>query len=281
MGAKATQMVENKGSSIKKGNSFLPSVKQFFWTRWYEFDGENYIARTIGLPSMTGWIKLTHQHEGKDAYISIHNITKMPELQRVEQGVTQIRNLVDEHTPLITGIAQGLRDQEHGLNLVRQAQAEFLHFNQALGNYLTQTSTFVKLLGLVLGLTVGVIGGVLISYLYLPVWAVATIEGLSFLYGCGLLYRWAKSDLLHPLAKIALLSVNISAMAIGAGIPLAQMIAYLTGIISTSPFHTVHFAAVPFALLIEHVLVVMLEKVNALRIAYNQHHGHNNVDHMA
>jgi hypothetical protein len=205
----------------------------------------------------------------------------MPELQRVEQGVTQIRNLVDEHTPLITGIAQGLRDQEHGLNLVRQAQAEFLHFNQALGNYLTQTSTFVKLLGLVLGLTVGVIGGVLISYLYLPVWAVATIEGLSFLYGCGLLYRWAKSDLLHPLAKIALLSVNISAMAIGAGIPLAQMIAYLTGIISTSPFHTVHFAAVPFALLIEHVLVVMLEKVNALRIAYNQHHGHNNVDHMA
>jgi hypothetical protein len=280
MGIRAlSQSKRTRGITQKKSVSL--SVKQFiFGTRWYEYDGENYIPRRIGLPGFTGWVKLPNQHEGLDAYISIHNIARMPQLQQAEEGIQQIRDLVNEQAPLIGGIAQGLQHQQYGLAAVQQAQAQFLNFTNALGQYLTQTSTFVKLLGVVLGLTVTVIGGVLLSYLTLPPILVGIIEGASFLYGCGLLYRWLKSDLLHPFAKVALLSVNIAAMALGAGLTIAQIIAYLTNIIHTAPFQHVQFAAIPFALLIEHLLVVMLEKVNALRIAYNQQNGHHE-DHIA
>ncbi|MGH2664779.1 DUF4157 domain-containing protein [Flavobacterium sp.] len=273
MGAKAIQNTSAATTSLKQVQTVKKTKQLIGWTRWYEYDGENYIARFIGLPSALGWIPMG-QHEGKDAYISITNIAKLKQIKDLEQGIDSVRQVVSEYTPLVDSVTRAVAEQGITVQSLHQAQEKFLSLDNALNNYLQKTSTVVKIVATVLGLGTVITGGILLSYLTLPQWLVATVEGLSFLYGAGLLYRWSKSKLLPTMVKIGLLIANGGIMATSMAITGSQIIAYATGLTATMPLQHIQFAAIPLALVLEHFIVLIIEKINALRQFQNNRNGH-------
>lgn len=275
MGSKALQAKAKTSSRLTSSNFTFSNIKQFVWARWYEFDGDNYHARWVGLPAATGWIKLEQQHEGKDVYMSANNyLTKNPTIKRVEEGVLEVKNFMKEKTPLLKNVIERVEEQEITIERLQDVQTQFVSFNQELGNVLSKTSTVLKLLGASLGLTIAIGGGYILSLVSLPAWLVASVDGLSFLYSCYLIYRWSKSTLLPTMVKVALLAVNISTMTVTTGITLGRMAAYLAGLLENSPFEHIQFAAIPFALLLEHFIVKAIEKINEMRKKRNKEGGH-------
>jgi hypothetical protein len=273
MGGKALQKHSNNKTTLKQTNNIGKTKQLIGWTRWYEYDGENYIPRFIGLPSALGWIPVG-QHQEKDAYISVTNIRNLPQIRDIEQGISSVRQVIDEQTPLIRNVVDAVAQQGITVENIHQIQNKFLSLDSALNNYLMKTSTVLKIIGTVLGLGTVITGGILLSYLTLPQWLVGAVEGLSFLYGAGLLYRWSKSELLPTMVKIGLLIANGGIMATTMAITGSQIIAYATGLSTTIPLQHIQFAAIPLALLLEHLIVLIIEKVNSLRQFQNKQNGH-------
>lgn len=274
MGAKALQSSSKSNLPLKKTQTIKKTKQLFGWTRWYEYDGESYTPRFMGLPSVLGWIKISN-HEGKEAYISITNIGKLPEIQNIEQGLASAKQVMDATTPLLKNVMHAVSSQGITVENLHQAQTKLLTLNTALNNYLNKTTTYFKMLGTVLGIITLGTGGILLSYLTLPQWLVGTIEGLSFLYGAALLYRWSKSQLLPTMAKIGLLIANGGIMGVTTAVTASQIIAYATGLSTTIPLQHIQFAAIPLALVLEHFIVLVIEKINAMRQFQNKQNGFN------
>ncbi len=272
MGQKAL-LNNNQNKPIVQKRTFTQSVKQLF-ARWYEFDGTAYHERWLGLPAATGWIPYG-EHNGKQAWVSVTNLHRLPEVEQVTEAIQQVRQVVDQHTPLLQAATENIEHIRVDVEAVQQVQQRFISMSEALNNYLMNTGTVLKAFAVLFGLTGLVTGGYLLTFLSLPAWVVAAIDGLSFLYGAGLLYRWMKSKLLPVWIKFPLLIGNGLVMIYAAGRELGQVIAYLTELSQTMPFQHIQFAAIPFAILIEHLIVIMLEKVNALRQRANRQNGHN------
>jgi hypothetical protein len=272
MGKKALNAIERRAAPAQK-KSLFGGVRQMY-ARWYEWDGKEYHARWLGLPESTGWIKLEQEYEGKPVWMSITNVAHHPDIESAREHVEEIRKFVDEQTPLIGGIVERVQHTENLVEEVRAVQEKFITVSAALDSYLKSTTTVLKAFGVLFGLTGLVIGAYLISLFTLPAWLIATIDGLSYLYGAGLLYRWMKSDLLPVFLKLPLLLVNGAIMVGAAGIEIGQIIAYLTDLSETMPLQHIQFAAIPFAILVEHLIVILIEKVNAIRTVHNRDRGY-------
>jgi Domain of unknown function (DUF4157) len=271
MGAKASH-AQASYKPVMQGTGMKRKAMQL-WARWYEFDGKDYHERWIGLPSLTGWIQC-EEHNGKPAWISIANVHRLPQITQISDSIEQVRQTLDEHTPLIRNVTEQVDQVSIEVEEVRKVQQHFISLSTALNNYLTNTSTILTAFALIFGLTGVITGGYLLSLIKLPMWLVASVDGISYLYGAGLLYRWMKSKLLPVWVKLPLLIANSALMIGAAGIELGQLIAYLTGLSQSLPFEHIQFAAIPFAILIEHLIVVLIEKVNFLRQQANRDRGH-------
>lgn len=241
-------------------------VETQWFVRWYAYDGENYTARTIGLPAATGWVKREKKYRGKDVYISIEHLPRT----QIAEVADQVRTVIDEHTPLLGNIRYALQQHDVEIGHVRDMQNHLVSLNEALGTYLSKGSTLLGLLFSMLGLTGIIAGGIVLSYVTLPAWLVGLVDGLSFLYGMFVLYRWTKSNVLPGFVKLGLVFANALVIVGASSQVLGQAAAYLLDLTETMPFQHITLAALPFALIIEQLIVKMIEKVDALRRMHNR-----------
>jgi hypothetical protein len=265
------------------------AVRQFFGERWYEHlgndpgpNGDHLKGRWIGLPSISGWLEMEKPHPKYPAYkvyMSVETFRVWNEPDKLSQvkdptGIfAALKSKVEEGKkdiePLVKGVGKGygaIRQRVTRKN-VHALQEKVITLEQALGAFLKSSWTPVKLVLGILGLGVLAGGGMLLALISLPAWVVMSVEGLSFLYGTYLLYRWAKSDLLPTTIKTCLLLLNGLAMGSLVAVTLYDVIGYYTGLLATAPFRHIHFAAIPFALVIEYGIVKLLEKFQAMREA--------------
>jgi hypothetical protein len=279
-----------------KSNRFSSKVRQFWGERWYEHlgdgtasDGSHLKGRSLGLPSITGWLELKapDPEHGLKVYISLDNFKNWSDPDKVGRIVdpTGIYSAIEARIEPLVSQGRALLDSEAGARLrsgyqtisenITRENAEHLRartveFEQVLGNYLKKSWTPVKLVLGILGLGVLAGGGMLLALISLPAWAVMAVEGLSFLYGTYLLYRWAKSDLLPTNIKSMLLLLNGLAMGSLVASTLYDVVGYYTGLLAVAPFGSIHLAAIPFGLLLEYGIVKFIEKLKALHNAANE-----------
>lgn len=248
-------------------------------TRWYSWDGSNtYTPRTIGLPAATGWVNIDATRKGKPIYMSLEDFARWRPVRLVGEVADEVEELAKTLTEKFPLLQNTVHDQGQLLKDVKEMHQRVLTVNAALGEYLKRGSTPIKLILSVLGLTAAVSGGILLSYITLPTWVVALVDGLSFLYGCYVLYRWTTSELLPTMIKMILLPANVGAM-VGTTAPvLGQLAAYYIGLTESFPLQHITLAAIPFALIIEQLIVKALERVNLVRLRLNDRNNHPNVD---
>ena len=292
MGARArseTRSATSAATSQFKRKSTSTGPVQFY-ARWYQKDASGvYHPRWVSVLPW-GWIP-AGTHLGKPAYISMTDLASSGPVQSAEVAAEALgldarglrRNLEHaagalEEVVFESSESDSRHPQETTPLLVSSprvegrleaARAGVLSFQTAFESYVRKNTSYVKILMAFLG--IGVVGGgvALLSLVTIPWQAVASIDGLSLIYGSYMLFRWSRSEMIPTLLKVLLLLGNGAAMSGAIGSTLYSVVGYLSGLIATAPLQHVHLAALPFAMLVEQALVRFLEKVRRLQLAYN------------
>ena len=272
----------------------LRSVRQFVGERWYEHTGgeedddcTHLKGRWVGLPGFTGWLEMKSPHPKYPTYkvyMSIDTFSKWNKPNKFNEVIdptgifaaaqAQIQPVISEVKSETTRLVQPVLDvyeeiggPEPTRENLQVLQQRVVTFEQAFDAYLKSSWTPVKLVLGLLGAGVLVGGGMLLALISLPWWLVLAVEGLSFLYGVYLMYRWTKSNLLPTTIKTVLLLLNGLAMGALVAFTFYDVVGYYAGLLEAAPFEHIRFAAIPFALVLEYAIVRLLERLEAMRDA--------------
>jgi putative flippase GtrA len=260
------------GTGIVQRNGLLSSVSSMLPTRWYEWNGKEYIPRTIGLPSITGWAEKKDENgkpeerEGKPVWMGPEAFfVKVEEIRLVAEDV---RGIATERTGQIVDIVTDLGEQiginrENYQEIPDRIRTRVVDTEEALDAYLRQKSTAFVIFGLTGVVATIYAFGLWLATLQLPWWAAAAATSITTIYSVYLTLRWTRNSLIPAFARLALLALNLAMTGAAIGTTLFS-------VFQEEAFRTLIVAGVPFALLLEHAIQVLIEKVRQLREHYRE-----------